>query len=103
MILVTRLNKQLFYLNCDLIELIEETPDTLITMTTGKRFLVEESAQVVLEKIINYRNLCFRDVTLRIKKESTEFKESKESKEYKEYKSLDEPEKIVDIIEEVKG
>jgi len=70
MILVTRLNKKQFYLNCDLIEVIEETPDTLVTMTTGKRFLVEESAQDILEKIIHYRNLCFQDVTIRFSDEA---------------------------------
>ncbi len=75
MILVTRLNKKPFYLNCDLIEVIEETPDTLVTMTTGKRFLVEESAETILEKIIRYRNLCFQDVTLRFTDEAKYIRE----------------------------
>ena len=76
MIFATRLNKKPFYLNCDLIELIEETPDTLITMTTGKRFLVEESAQQIIEKIISYRNLCFQDVTLRFVDEEKHIREN---------------------------
>lgn len=63
MIYLTRLNHKAFYLNCDLIEMVEETPDTLITMTTGKKFLVEDSASIVLEKIIEFRNRCFCDVT----------------------------------------
>ncbi len=68
MILVTRLNKQHFFLNSDLIELLEETPDTLITMTTGKKFIVEESAETVINKIVEYKNLCFREVNLRVSK-----------------------------------
>lgn len=58
MIQLTRLNNTPFFLNCDLIELIEERPDTIITMTNGKRILVEESSDCILEKIIEYRNRC---------------------------------------------
>lgn len=75
MIALTRLNKQPFYLNCDLIEVIEETPDTLITMTTGKRFLVEEPADVILDKIVIYRNQCFRDVIFKLEKKEAAFVE----------------------------
>ena len=66
MIQLTRLNSIPFHLNCDLIETIEEMPDTIITMTTGKKLLVEESAAVILEKIIHFRNQCFRDLRLRV-------------------------------------
>jgi len=65
MIQLTRLNSIPFHLNCDLIETIEELPDTIITLTSGKKLLVEESAAFILEKIIQYRNLCFRDLHLR--------------------------------------
>ena len=40
MISVTRLNNKEFYVNCDLIEFIEATPDTVITLTTGKKSLL---------------------------------------------------------------
>ena len=66
MIQLTRLNSIPFHLNCDLIETIEEMPDTIITMTTGKKLLVEEPASVILEKIIHYRNQCFRDLRLQV-------------------------------------
>ena len=52
MILVTRLNKaSQFYVNESLIEFIEETPDTIVTLSTGKKITVSESAIDVVEKI----------------------------------------------------
>jgi len=51
MILVTRLNKaSQFYVNEDMIEFIEETPDTIITLNTGKKVTVSESAIEVIER-----------------------------------------------------
>ena len=52
MILVTRINKvSQFYLNEDMIEFIEETPDTIISLNTGKKIAVMESAIEVIEKV----------------------------------------------------
>ena len=52
MILVTRINKKdQFYVNEDMIEFIEETPDTIITLNTGKKFAVMETAIEVIESI----------------------------------------------------
>ena len=52
MILVTRINKvSQFYVNEDMIEFIEETPDTILTLNTGKKIAVMESAIEVVEKI----------------------------------------------------
>jgi flagellar protein FlbD len=42
------------YLNHSLIELIEESPDTCITMSNGNRYLVLETGQQILEKIISF-------------------------------------------------
>ena len=65
MILVTRLNKtSQFYVNEDMIEFIEETPDTILTMNTGKKLTVSEEALEVVEKI--------REEKIRIRK-ATEF------------------------------
>ena len=51
MILVTRINKVTqFYINEDMIEFIEETPDTIISLNTGKKVAVMESAIEVIEK-----------------------------------------------------
>lgn len=62
MIHLTRMNNRSFFLNCDLIEMVEETPDTVVTMTTGRKFLVEESAEEILQMVIKFRNRCFCDV-----------------------------------------
>jgi len=65
MILVTRLNKaSQFYVNEDMIEFIEETPDTIVTFNTGKKVTVSESALEIVEKI--------RTEKIRIRK-ATEF------------------------------
>ena len=47
MIDVTRLNGKEVTINCELIEMVEETPDTVITLTTGKKIIVKESRQNV--------------------------------------------------------
>ena len=52
MILVTRINKvNQFYVNEDMIEFIEETPDTIISLNTGKKIAVMETAIEIIEKI----------------------------------------------------
>ena len=65
MILVTRLNKaSQFYVNEDMIEFIEETPDTILTLNTGKKVTVSEDALDIIEKI--------REEKIRVKR-ATEF------------------------------
>lgn len=55
MIKLTALNSKEFYLNCDLIEKIEVTPDTIVTITTGKKFIVKESPDEIINRIIEFR------------------------------------------------
>ena len=55
MISVTRLNHSAIVLNSDLIEHIESTPDTVISLTTGERILVLESPEEVVDRIIGFR------------------------------------------------
>jgi flagellar protein FlbD len=55
MINVSRLNGKEYYINPHLVEFIEETPDTVITLTTGKKIVVDDSAAQIVEKILNYR------------------------------------------------
>lgn len=55
MIKVKRLNGKEFVINSDLIEFIEETPDTVITLTTGKKVVVQESVEEVIEKVITFK------------------------------------------------
>ena len=52
LILVTRINKvNQFYVNEDMIEFIEETPDTIISLNTGKKIAVMETAIEVIERV----------------------------------------------------
>ena len=59
MIEVTRLNGKHFVLNADLIETLEETPDTVVTLTTGHKYLVKENVDAVLEKVYAYKRRIF--------------------------------------------
>lgn len=59
MIDVTKVNGKKFTLNSRLIETIEETPDTVITLTTGKKIIVEESRQEVKNLVKLYENDLF--------------------------------------------
>jgi flagellar protein FlbD len=55
MITVTKFNDRDIIVNCDLIELIESTPDTTLTTTTGKKILVRDSVEDVLNKVVAYK------------------------------------------------
>lgn len=59
MIDVTKVNGKKFTLNSRLIETIEETPDTVITLTTGKKIIVKESRQEIKNLVILYRKDIF--------------------------------------------
>lgn len=54
MIELTRLNNEKIVVNADLIEFVERTPDTLVTTTTGKKLMVKETIDEVVEKVIAY-------------------------------------------------
>ncbi len=62
MIKATKLNHIEFYINPDLIEFMEESPDTVITLTTGIKIIVEERAQDIVERIIEYRRTCYTNL-----------------------------------------
>ncbi len=55
MIEVTRLNDKKIFLNAELIECMESTPDTVITLTTGKKFIVKEGCQEVKNLVLSYK------------------------------------------------
>ncbi len=58
MIEVTRLHNHKIIINADLIEFVEETPDTMISTSTGKKLLVRESVGEVIDKVVEYRRRC---------------------------------------------
>lgn len=59
MIDVTKVNGKKFTLNSRLIETIEETPDTVITLTTGKKIIVKKNRQEVKNLVKLYENDLF--------------------------------------------
>jgi flagellar protein FlbD len=59
MIRLTRLNHVPLVLNSDLIEHIDVTPDTVITLTTGQILRVRETAEEVVERIVEFRRRIF--------------------------------------------
>ncbi|MGB9586303.1 MAG: flagellar FlbD family protein [Anaerolineales bacterium] len=57
MIQVTRFNGVKFFINPELLQYVETTPDTVITLTTKEKLVVKESAQVIVEEFIRYQRL----------------------------------------------
>ena len=60
MIELTKMNNTKFTIHDDLIETIEETPDTVITLTTGKKLIVKESRQEVSNLAKTYKKELFK-------------------------------------------
>lgn len=55
MIHLTRINRVPLVLNSDLIEHVEATPDTVISLTTGQKILVLESPGEIVERVVQFR------------------------------------------------
>lgn len=56
MIELTKLNKKKFFLNSELVETIESTPDTVITLRNGKLVLVQEPPDVIVDMIVDFKH-----------------------------------------------
>jgi flagellar protein FlbD len=65
MIELTKLNDQAFILNSDLIEFIEKTPDSVISLTTGRKVVVKESVDEILNKVIKYRRFVREGISIK--------------------------------------
>jgi flagellar protein FlbD len=59
MIKLTRLSHEPLVLNSDLIEYMEATPDTVITLTTGQKLRVSETSDEVIARVIEFRRAVF--------------------------------------------
>jgi flagellar protein FlbD len=57
MIELTKLNRSKLVINSDLIEFIESAPDSLITLTTGKKIMVQETIAQIVEAVVHFRQL----------------------------------------------
>lgn len=69
MIQLTRLNSQLLAVNSDLIKFVEQAPDTVVTLLNGEKILVRETAEQIIELILQFRRavlqgLCISDSEL---------------------------------------
>ena len=62
MIELTRLNDTSFLLNADLIETLEEVPDTVITLTTGKKLFVKENRYEIRDLVVRYKQEVFNKI-----------------------------------------
>jgi len=60
MIFLTRMDKQVMYINPDHIVSIEETPDTVITLFNGHHFIVKESAAEIINRVVTFRARIIR-------------------------------------------
>jgi flagellar protein FlbD len=55
MIKVTRINDTELVINADLIEFVEASPDTIVTLTTGKKIIVKESTDDIIEMVAEFK------------------------------------------------
>ncbi len=54
MIRATRLNGKAFVVNAELIKFVEETPDTVVTLRDGDKILVRESAEAIVDRVVDF-------------------------------------------------
>ena len=66
MIEVTLLNDRVMHLNAELIEIIESTPDTIITLTTERKVIVKESMDEIVARVIRYRRRIYNSKLTRM-------------------------------------
>jgi len=67
LIKLTRLNGNEFVVNCDLIENVEATPDTIVSLTTNQRYVVRESVDEVIERVAEFKRRAHPDARLFLK------------------------------------
>lgn len=55
MVELTRLNGSILVVNAEMIETLEATPDTIVTLVNGKKMIVKESTEEVIDRIVTYK------------------------------------------------
>ncbi|MCB2198251.1 flagellar FlbD family protein [bacterium] len=63
MIHVSRLDDSDLIVNSDMIEFVESTPDTIVTLTDGKKLLVKETPEEIVERIVAFRRRVMQPLT----------------------------------------
>ncbi len=64
MIQLTRLNNHPLVVNSDLIKFVEQSPDTVITLVSGEKIVVRESAHDVIAQVIQFRRSVLQGIML---------------------------------------
>ena len=64
MIQLNRLNGKEYVLNCELIKLVEATPDTIITLSTGEKLMVKNSVEEVVQRTLDYHKRIHQEPPL---------------------------------------
>lgn len=59
MIELTRMNGKMFVLNAELIETVESTPDTVVTLTTNRKLVVLDTKEEIINKVIQHKKRVF--------------------------------------------
>jgi flagellar protein FlbD len=62
MIVLHKLNGDEFLLNSNHIETVEQRPDTVITLTNEKKYIVTESAEEIIGKVIEYKRKLYKSI-----------------------------------------
>ena len=70
MVKLTKQNGEEFYLNIDLIEVIKEVPHTVIITVNDDKYLVKETAEEILKRIIKFRRKIYYDKDMVVKGDS---------------------------------
>lgn len=55
MIAITKFNGEVMIVNAELIETVEKTPDTIVSLITGKKYMVKETVEEIIAKVLEYR------------------------------------------------
>jgi flagellar protein FlbD len=63
MIWLTRLNAHPLAVNSDLIKFVEQAPDTVLTLVSGEKIIVRESAEEVLQRIVEFRRALLQGLS----------------------------------------
>jgi flagellar protein FlbD len=64
-ILITRFNGTKIYINAELVKSVEPTPDAVITLMNGEKFIAKETAEVVVERLIEYQRIVHNPLNLK--------------------------------------
>ncbi|MEK7287952.1 MAG: flagellar FlbD family protein [Elusimicrobiota bacterium] len=59
MVTLHKLNGKEIVINSELIEAVEASPDTVVTLVTGNRYIVRDSVEVVIEKILEFKRKIY--------------------------------------------